>query len=242
MDAESPPDLELLAYNVRCIRMAHNQTQAELAVAAGVDKATIHRIERGKRVHRRTMQKVALVLGGSVEFLNSVLPYGMPESERKRFVHRKEDLTWYTMGDRRKRIPEDSQERIQSLKERRRLGRQGLVASFQAYTFAMPKGPGMSVSEVFGVSYVGPNETYEDCIVFCARGELLFRSGEESIVLREGDGIGFGADETATVEPAHPVEGEPPIMWFITANRRGHVPIPFNGAARSRTRHQRSKV
>lgn len=244
MDVPSALDFELIAYNVRCMRMAHSQTQADLAKLAGVDKTTIHRLETGAKVRPRTLVKICAVLGEPVSFLNSVLPYGTPQHPRATFVHRNAALNWFAMGDRRKRIPEDNQTRIQREEERLRLGRQGLVTSFQAYTFAMPNGPGMSISEIYGQSVIGPNETYEDCVVHCARGELLFRSTRETIHLLEGDGIGFSAEEAATIEPAQAIgpNDYPPLMWFITANRKGHVPIAFRGTQRRRTRRSGSKL
>ena len=234
-------DYSLIAYNVRCMRMAHNLTQSELATLAAVDKATVHRVEAGKRAHLRTLEKIGVALREPVSFLNSVLPYGRPEGVRELFVHRHEELTWFAIGDRRRHVPTDSQSRIQSQEERLRLGQLGLVPWFQAYTFAMPNGPGMSCSEIYAPVDFGPNETYEDCIAFCVRGELLFTVREETRLLSPGDGIGYRAEEPASTRPATPVlPGDlPPLLWFITANRKGHVPIEFSRPKRMRTRHAR---
>jgi len=232
-------DYELIAFNVRCMRMAHSQTQAELASAAGVDTSTIHRLESGARVHPRTLRKVCAALGESVSFVSSVLPYGTPARGRRVFVHRRQELAWFASQDRRKQTPADSQARIQHEEERLRLGRQGLVASFQAYSFAMPNGPGVSNIEIFERVSCGRNETYENCIAFCMRGALRFQIAGEITELQEGDGIGFSADEEAWMEPLKPVGPEEcaPLVWFIAANRKGHVPIEFNKIRRQRTRH-----
>jgi transcriptional regulator with XRE-family HTH domain len=238
---DSALDLGLVAFNVRCLRMARNMTQAELASKARIDVSTLHRLETGRKVHRNTIQKIAVALGESISFLNSVLPYGLPTSKRELFVHRHEDLNWYSSGDRRKRIPADHQDRIQREEERLRLGRLGLVQSFQAYMIAMPRSPGMSQVEVFDRVFVGPNPTYDTFVIACIRGKVIFRMGDQQVSLSESDSIGFSADEEATIEPASPIglSDLPPLVWAISANRRGHVPIEFQDRKRVRTRHPR---
>jgi len=239
MKTEAPLDLVLIAFNVRCLRMAHAQTQAELATVAGVDKATVHRLECGHRVHRRSLEKICGGLGESVDFVNSVLPYGLPEDRRKLFIHRQAENNWFASGDRRTRIPADSQARVQQPEERLRLGRQGLVRSFQAYMVVMPNSPGTSQFEIFERSWVSPNPTYEDAILLILRGEVIFRAADQVVLLGLGDSIGYSTDEEATVEPVHAIGPSdlPPLLLAITANRRGHVPIEFKDRKRMRTRH-----
>jgi len=240
---DDPLDLSLIAFNVRCLRMARNKTQAELAAEAKIDVSTLHLLETGRKVHRNSTRKVAEALGESLHFLNSVLPYGLPSSKRDLFVHRHEELNWFASVDRRKRVPADHQERIQREEERLRLGRLGLVASFQAYMVVMPRSPGMSKVEVFERIEVGLNPTYDTFVIACMRGSVIFRMGDQAVELSEGDSVGFSADEDATVEPVSPVglSDFPPIVWAISANRRGHVPIEFQDRKRVRTRHSRTK-
>jgi len=242
--AEEPLDLPLIAFNVRCLRMARNMTQAELAAQAKIDVSTLHRLESGHGVHRNSIQKIANALGESVPFLNSVLPYGLPSSKRELFVHRHEELNWFASGDRRKRVPADHQARIQREEERLRLGKLGLVRSFQAYMVVMPRSPGMSQIEVFEQIFVGPNPTYDSFVIACIRGQVIFRMGDQEVTLSAGDSVGFSADEEATVEPLDPIgpSGLPPLVWAISANRRGHVPIEFQDRKRVRTRHRRTKL
>jgi len=235
-------DYALIGFNIRCLRMARNFTQAELAEMAAVDKATIYRLERGLKVHYRTLQKIAKGFGETVPFINSVLPYGLPGASRRILVHRTGDHAWFSSADTRKRIPEDSQRLIQDDRERFRLGALGLIASFQAYMVVMPNGPAVAQVEVFARCSVGPNPSYKDCILVCMRGAAIFRSGSEAITLLPGDSVGYPTDEEATVEPAGPLDPSlgAPLIWAITANRRGHVPIAFTGRKRMRTRHNRS--
>jgi len=240
---EETLDIALIAFNVRCLRMARNRTQAELAADAKLDVSTLHRLESGRKVHRNSIQKVAEAFGESVSFLNSVLPYGLPTSQRELFVHRQEDLNWFASGDSRKRVPADHQARIQREEERLRLGRLGLVRSFQAYMVVMPRSPGMSQIEVFARISVGPNPTYDTFVIACVRGQVVFRMGDQEVALSAGDSVGYSADEEATVEPSAPIglSDLPPLVWAISANRRGHVPIEFQDRKRVRTRHRRVK-
>lgn len=241
---DEPLDMELIAFNVRCLRMARNKTQAELAADAKMDVSTLHRLETGRKVHRNSVQKIADALGEPMSFLNSVLPYGLPASKRELFIHRHEDLNWFASGDRRKRVPIDHQARIQREEERLRLGRLGLVRSFQAYMIVMPRSPGMAHIEVFERIFVGPNPTYDTFVIACMRGQVTFRMGDQVVALSEGDSVGFSADEEATVEPTNPIgpTDRAPLVWAISANRRGHVPIEFQDRKRVRTRHRRRKA
>lgn len=242
-ESDSPLDMGLIAFNVRCLRMARNKTQAELAKEAKIDVSTLHLLESCRKVHRNTIQKVAGALGETVSFLNSVLPYGLPSSSRELFVHRREDVQWYASVDRRKRVPVDNQERIQREEERLRLGRLGLVASFQAYMVVMPRSPGMSQVEIFERVQVGLNPTYDTFVIACMSGGVIFRMGDQVVTLSQGESVGFSADEDATIEPVSPIglSDYPPLIWAISANRRGHVPIEFQSRMRVRTRHPRSK-
>lgn len=234
-------DATLVAFNVRCLRMARNKTQAELAADANINVSTLHRLETGRKVHRNSIEKVASALGESLSFLSSVLPYGLPSSKRELFVHRRQDLNWFASGDRRKKAPADHQSRIQREEERLRLGRLGLVKSFQAYMVVMPRSPGISQIEVFERIFVGPNPTYDTFVIACMRGQVTFRMGDQSVLLSEGDSVGFSADEEATVEPEPPLApaDRPPLVWAISSNRRGHVPIEYQAQKRVRIRHPR---
>ncbi len=246
MTSNVPEDLldtALIAFNVRCLRMARNKTQAELAAEAKINVSTLHLLESERKVHRNSILKVADALGATLSFLNSVLPYGFASSRRELFVHRREDLNWYAGGDSRKRVPTDHQSRIQREEERLRLGRLGLVQSFQAYTVVMPLSTGMSQIEVFGQISVGANPTYDTFVIVCQRGQVIFRMGEQDVTLSEGDSVGFSADEDALIEPAHPIGPTdlPPLLLAIGANRRGHVPIDYQNRKRVRTRHRKAK-
>jgi transcriptional regulator with XRE-family HTH domain len=238
-----PLDLHLIGFNVRCLRMARNKTQAELAADAKIDVSTLHLLENQRKVHRNSIKKIADALGESVSFLNSVLPYGLPSSKRELIIHRREDVNWFASMDRRKHVPADHQERIQREEERLRLGRLGLVLSFQAYMVVMPRSPGMSQVEVYGRVPVGLNPTYDSFVIACMKGQVIFRMGDQEVLLSEGESVGFSADEEATVEPANPVgpSDYPPVLWAISANRRGHVPIEFQDRKRVRTRHPKVK-
>jgi transcriptional regulator with XRE-family HTH domain len=239
MSERSRLDFGLIAHNIRCIRMAQSLTQADLAERAGLDKATVHRLESGKRIHLRSLEKISEVFRETVEFFNSVLPYGLPDQTQQIFVHRRADLNWFAGADKRKKVPADSQKRIQDQSERLRLGRAGLVAWFQAYTFAMPNSPGMSLSEIYGEVQWGPNATYRDSVTYCLRGEVIVTVADQTFCLGEGDGIGHSTSLTISIRPARSIGPNelPPLVAYITANRTGHVPIEFHDRKRMRTRH-----
>jgi transcriptional regulator with XRE-family HTH domain len=222
--------------------MGRDLTQAELAKRAGIDPATVHRLEAGKRVHLRSLEKICGEFHVPLELMTSVLPYGTPLEPATMFIHRQANLTWYAHGDNRKAIPKDSQARIQNEEERLRLGRSGMVDWFQAYTFAMPSGPGMAVTELFRATQWGPSPTYRDCVTYCVRGEITLQLRGQTLHLKAGDGAGYSADEITIVGPAIPVgmKDLPPLVWHITANRVGQLPIEFNRRKRMRTRHRRT--
>jgi len=237
-------DFDLIAYNVRCMRMARNMTQAEMAQKAGIDHATLHRLETGHRVRLTTLEKVAIVLKESVEFMNAVLPYGMPGQRHQLFIHRNAELNWFTVGDKRKRVPNDNQARIQDREERLRLGRSKVVEFFQAYLFAMPAGPAISFSEIYERVKLGPNPSYEDCICHCVSGQVVVTVLGQEIHLGQGDAVGFSGAEPSFVEPAHPIgpQDHPPVIMNITANRIGNVPVEFWRGKRARVRHPRTRL
>jgi transcriptional regulator with XRE-family HTH domain len=240
MDGKETYDYPLIGFNIRCSRMARNKTQAEIAEAASVDRSTVRRIEAGRRVNIRSIEKICAALGRPVALINSLMPYGTPGQDRITHVHRREEISWFAIGDTRKTVAKNNQALLQTQSERLRIARLGKADMFEAYMVTLPYGPSVSRAEICGVVSLSPHETYHSCLIVCLRGELVFRVGEDAFTIREGDSFGFDTQHPATLEPASAIGKTdfPPEVFFVMGNRKGHVPVEFKQTKRRRIRRQ----
>jgi len=234
----TPLDFPQIAANVRGLRMAHNLTQAELAERATVDTATVRRLESGRRVHIRTLQRVCDALQRPMSMVNSKASFDPPASTQALFFQAGESVEWHTFADTRKRIPEDSHARIQFEPERLRLGRSGMVGMFLSFRPAMPEGPGITTAEVYAEVEVDSSKTYSSCVYLCLRGDLFLVVEGEVKPLVAGDSIGLFPNKSVILRPAEAIGRHdlPPIVVVIGANRVGRIPGEPSGRKRVRPR------
>jgi transcriptional regulator with XRE-family HTH domain len=220
-------DWEQISRNVRLMRKLLKTTQLELAERAQVQRSSIQRLESGLSVRVSTLKKVCAGLQVNFDEIAGMRrPFG-PDDRSGCVAHSPERQTWYRQGDRRPRIPEDNESRIQAENERFRLGSLGLVPRFRSYLdFVLMDGPGVFFVEVYD-RYEDWHETgeegvYKDWILYCLRGSVRLRTETDSQVLSTGGAIGFKSGFSFSLEPLTPAgtAEEVPKLMFIGANRR----------------------
>jgi len=200
-------DLESLNWaaigeNVRQSRCIQGKSQASLALSARLGISTLYQVERGMPVGLRSLRKIAEALSTSPDRL--ILPNQVRlTADHKALVHRPADYFWTTIDDVRTRNPEDNLTLIQDPKERRRLGRLGLVGAFCASTsFIMPEGPGLVSLEIFGQIGFFNMTIYRFATITCTKGRLRLIFGDEAIELGEGEIAGYRTEDLLGMEPA----------------------------------------
>jgi len=184
-------DLDLFAFNVRAARVNEGLSQTELARRSGVTLASVYRVEKGVKTHRRTLEKIAA--GLAVVFEDLLLEKRSQSQTSAYLVHRANEATWLATSDQRKSRPPDSLQAIQALSERQRLGKLGFVPLFMCPPLIVPQnGPGVVLLESFDV-VSGPfnADFYEDGALFVMRGKVAGTIRDESFELNEGDWIAF---------------------------------------------------
>jgi len=220
-------DWEQISRNVRLMRRLLKTTQFELAERAQVQRSSIQRLESGLSVRVSTLRKVCKGLQVNFDEIAGMRrPFG-PDDQSGCVAHHPERQTWYRQGDRRPRIPEDNESRIQAESERFRLGSLGLVPRFRSYLdFVLIDGPGVFFVEVYD-RYEDWHETgeegvYKDWILYCLSGSVRLLTETDSQVLSSGGAIGFRSGFRFSLEPLAPAKTpeEVPKLMFIGANRR----------------------
>ncbi|MBC8064571.1 MAG: helix-turn-helix domain-containing protein [Chlorobia bacterium] len=223
-------DRQLLADNIRTWRTIQGRSQAELAARAGVGITTVYKAEQGKAVRIKYLQRIVeLGLDALFEECCQTRRIANTKPPQALYVkHLKERTTWFIYGDHRRLVPAENLLLIQDIQERIRLGRLGLAHLFGCgLDYLMPDGPGMLLYEVHGPT--DPiTQNYRDAIYYVLRGSVLIHLGGETVLLDEGESIGYDGTLTVSMDLPEPLRvGQlPPLIQYIGANRVGKLPHP----------------
>ncbi|MFN3728193.1 MAG: helix-turn-helix domain-containing protein [Fimbriimonadaceae bacterium] len=205
--------LTVFGENVRAERVLRGWSMERLAQESNVSLDTIFRIEHANPSTMRIRKKVADALETTYRRLTlrsrSIGPgYA---------IHRHLDDRWVVLWDSRPfPAPEDEEERIQRLAERRRLGRLGFVQHFvQLMNCRLDRGKLVAgVIEVYGP---GELSTYVAGEVFVTvlEGNVLVQYGEDRFELIAGEAatIRCGLEEFGFA-PAEP-EASPARLLYV---------------------------
>ena len=196
-------------------------SQTELASRSGVNISSVFRIEKGRPIRITTLSKIAKGLDVVLDGMLREPPF--PPEAVELVVHRMSKATWYAEQDRRTRIPPDHVESYQDPAERQRIGRLGFVSWFGCPPIAIMKnGPGIVLLEVHGMGLDAYNhQFYEDAVIYVLRGKVSVRAKSETVVLSEGDWVGFKSADLESIAPTDAPENlaaAPRVLW-IGANR-----------------------
>lgn len=178
----------LIGSRAKALRLTRGLSIRGLAKAAGVDKNTILRLERGEPVSAR-------VLSGVCRSLETALPsltLGAPESTSVQ-VFRADETKWVSMIQRpeaRGHLPTYTS--VPESAERERYGRLGFTTGF-LMTHACTITNGQMNAAIYEVHHpwIDPIHHPGEEFVYCLRGEVRVTVGEETYVLGEGDSMGF---------------------------------------------------
>jgi len=210
-------DRDLIAKNIRRTRSIQGISQTELAKRAGVDLASVWRVEKGIKVRIGTVKKIALGLDVILEDL--LLDKCEPDPALHFAIHRAEKAKWYAGLDRRQRIPEDQEDLCQLKAERQRLGKLGLVPWFMCPPLIIPEnGPGVVLLEVYEANFERFNAGfYEDGALYVLQGAATVTVAENIVEIGEGDWVAFKTKELSrmAVTPPH----EMALLMWIGATR-----------------------
>ena len=188
-------DRALIARNISHSRRLQGLSQTELARRAGVNLASVYRVEAGHSVHVSTLNKIAV--GLDVVFEDILLDKGGPSEAVSFAIHRAVEAQWFTVEDRRRRLPENRIESYQSPSERSRLGALGFVPFFECPPLIIPpNGPGIVLLECFEMME-GPFNAafYEDGALYVLEGKASGMVKGNNFELDQGDWIAFKTKE-----------------------------------------------
>jgi len=228
-------DWSLVGENVLLLRQMQKLTQVQLAERAGLSVATLNNAERGQRLSLRTLKKIASGLNADL----SGLCYDrrpIPEVDRAFVLHRASDKIWSTMGDKRPEVRSEEKDSVRDPAEQKRIASVGFVAGFMHTTsFVMPDGPGVVFIDLYQLLAGNINgAVYKDALLFCVEGEARVGVRNESVVLSEGDVIGFCPKDMTFMEPTS--QTLPVRLIWIGANRLGKVSQPGRRRGRPTSR------
>lgn len=202
----------MVGANVRGSRLAQGLSQTELARRAGLDLATVYRVEKGVPTRKSTIRKIAE--GLSIFYEDLLLNKDWSARQSELLVHRASSARWFPGKDARRRAPSALDAHVEPA-ERRRLSTLGFVPWFTSPPMVVPKdGPGLVVLEISGVmDEEGLNSSfYADGAVLVLSGEVRVTVREQFVDLAIGDWVSFKTRDLTSIEclskpdPAH-------VLW-----------------------------
>lgn len=214
-------DWAVVAENVRGARRNEGLSQSELARRAGVNLASVYRIENAQATHLRTARSIAR--GLNIVFEDLMLKKSVLSSATPIAVHRAKLAKWFSAEDSRARLPVDHVEGYQQEAERQRLGKLGFVPFFMCPPLIIPpNGPGLVVCEIFS-TLQGPfnQEFYLDGAVYVLRGRVTCRVDDEVRELDQGDWAAFRCAALQAVTVAESGESAT-ILWIGATRAKRH--------------------
>jgi transcriptional regulator with XRE-family HTH domain len=211
--AHTDLDRPLIASNVRRARLNQALSQSELAERAGIDLASVYRVEKGVSTRTATIKKIAK--GLDIMFEDLLIKKSVPDPTLHFAVHRAAVAKWYAAEDRRHRVPLDQEELCQDEAERIRLGRLGLVPLFMCPPTIIPdNGPGIVLLELYEEIVEPFNAAfYEDGAIYVLRGAVSVTIVDVASELAEGDWIAFKTKDLTRMAVLSPHEAAK-VLWI----------------------------
>jgi len=189
---------ESVGLRLRDIRIARGSSIREVAKAAGIDKNTVVRIEKGVPASLKVLNRLCVAL-------STVLPQVTAP------VHPHSDVSVFRASTDEWRIVVNTAAsrsgladyaQVSDPQERQRLGDLGFVTGFmQSHKCSITGGTlqaaVMEVHSPFRRPAKHPGEEFLICLV----GQVRVRVGDEEHILREGDSVTFRSDLDHNFEP-----------------------------------------
>lgn len=201
---------------VRRLRQARGYAVADLAEKAGVHRNTLVRLEQGRPVTRKVLERVC----NSLDTIPPNLTLTSEDPDRPYRVHRAKEEDWVVTFNRPgSTAAVENFDPVPDPQERHRLGTVGLVSGF-----FLNHASGL----LDGRIHAGTLELYgdqerPDChhageeFVLCLRGRVILELEGERIELKVGDSITFRSEMRHRYHAAEPTRAgeEPPRLLMV---------------------------
>lgn len=185
---------DALAARLRRARVRLGLSIRDLATAAGVNKNSIIRLEKGLPPQPATVRKICAAMGLHVRALLAPLDTDAGEIA----IHRKSDNRWYDLTAFE---AGPIVEAPLTLAERRKLARKGVVAPMLMLTNRLKSGNLMpNLIELFGATETHSHPGEE--MVYVLEGRVVVWVGDRSFELEAGEAISFWSSEPHRYLPA----------------------------------------
>jgi len=213
IDAQAAPTV---GARVRRLREARGYAITDLAAKAGVHRNTLQRLEQGRPVTPRVLERVC----NSLDTIPPNLLLADEDDPQPYRIHRNSDADWVLTFNTALSpgiVPDFAP--VAEAQERHRLGSVGFASGFfNAHASALRGGQ----IHAGTLELYGPQER-PDChhageeFVLCLRGRIVLELVGERIELGEGDSITFKSELSHRYHPAQPVGSAevPPRLLMV---------------------------
>lgn len=222
-----PLNPKLIGARIFSRRTQKGWTQTQLATNAGISRATLQKIEVGHSVRPSVIQKIARCF----EIFEWELIRPLDESDRPYRIDRGHNPTWliaYNNAASSCLYPDGSP--LPDISEKDRLGRLGFVSIFQnRLNVDLVAGRlHATLMEIYGDDEKGPFQHEEEEFIYCLRGEVQIRIGEDQISLTQGESMCFWPTVPHTYQLPRPLKNneQPPLLLCVWTS--SHKDIPLN--------------